>query len=553
MILDGLREIHRRGSRRLVVIAAGLTATAWLGAIPASAATWTVCPSGCAYTQIGPAIAAASSGDTVSIGPGTYLGGFMIDKNLTLDGAGARRTIVKGGGPVITIGSYGATIEPTVGISGMTITGGVTDTSPESIPTTGEAGVIAAGGGIEIPPNADFTGGAVVTIANSVIAGNRVAPTATDDGVPCPGLFDGYCPFAAAYGGGIDSWGSLTVINTTVSGNLAGSASGLSTLASDANGGGIYSERGDLTVTNTVIKDNAATASGPNGRFADSGGIFAEGSTFALTDSAVTSNIARLDASLPDSVSGGFAAIGGGIHIAGTIASATVSNSIVADNSVTMTNSVGSAQADSGGIHEDVNVPLNNDIIAGNSVRAQTLPGSSGNASGDSGAGELFGPITNSGLIGNTVTAAAVAGNATAGGGASLTAGTLSNDTIAGNAISASSTIGPPTAGGGGLVVGSLNEASEELILQNTTVAANTASVNGSPALGLGGGILDNPVAPAAPGGALELVNSRVVGNSLLGTTSATLLGGGIFAPGESVTLTRSQVAGNRPGQCYGC
>jgi hypothetical protein len=354
------------GHAELAVLAAVLTVTAWLGAIPASAATWTVCRSGCAYTQIGPAVAAASSGDTVSVGPGAYLGGFTIDKNLTLAGAGAQRTIVSGGGPVITIGSYGATIEPTVAISGMTITGGVTDTSPESIPTTGEAGVIAAGGGIEIPPNSDFTGGAVVTIANSVIAGNRVAPTATVDGVPCPGLFDGYCPFAAAYGGGIDSWGSLTVINSTVSGNLAGSASGLSTLASDANGGGIYSERGDLTVTNTVIKDNAATASGPDGRFADSGGIFAEGSTFAMTDSAVTGNVARLDASLPDSVSGGFAAIGGGIHIAGTIVSASVSNSIVADNSVTMTNSVGSAQADSGGIHEDVNVPLSNDIIAGN-------------------------------------------------------------------------------------------------------------------------------------------------------------------------------------------
>ena len=338
---DGLRGIRRRGPR-IAVLAAVLTATAWLGAVPASAATWTVCRSGCAYTQVGPAVAAASSGDTVSVGPGTYLGGFTINKNLTLDGAGAQRTIVSGGGPVLTIGSYGSTIEPTVAINGITVTGGVTDTSPESIPTTGKAGVIAAGGGIEIPPNADFTGGAVVTIANSVIAGNRVAPTATLDGVPCPGLFDGYCPFAAAYGGGIDSWGSLTVINCTVSGNLVGSASALSTLASDANGGGIYSERGDLTVTNTVIKDNAATASGPDGRFADSGGIFAEGSTFALTNSAVTGNVARLDAALPDSVSGGFAAIGGGIHIAGTIVSATVSNSIVTDNSVTMTNSVGS-------------------------------------------------------------------------------------------------------------------------------------------------------------------------------------------------------------------
>ena len=543
---DGLRGIRRRGPR-IAVLAAVLTATAWLGAVPASAATWTVCRSGCTYTQVGPAVAAASSGDTVSVGPGTYLGGFTINKNLTLDGAGAQRTIVSGGGPVLTIGSYGSTIEPTVAINGITVTGGVTDTSPESIPTTGKAGVIAAGGGIEIPPNADFTGGAVVTIANSVIAGNRVAPTATLDGVPCPGLFDGYCPFAAAYGGGIDSWGSLTVINCTVSGNLVGSASALSTLASDANGGGIYSERGDLTVTNTVIKDNAATASGPDGRFADSGGIFAEGSTFALTNSAVTGNVARLDAALPDSVSGGFAAIGGGIHIAGTIVSATVSNSIVTDNSVTMTNSVGSAQADSGGIHEDVNVPLLNDVIDGNSVRAQTLPGSSGNSAGGGGAGELFGTITNSWLIGNTVTAAAAAGDAQAGGGANFGAGTLSHDTITGNAVSASSPTGAGTAAGGGLLV------TGDSTLRDTTVSANTASTNGSPAEGLGGGIFDSPIPDGPPSGALELVNSSVVGNRLLGTPSATLLGGGIFASGESVTLTTSQVAGNRPDQCDGC
>ena len=112
---DGLREIGRRGPRKLAVLAAVLTVTAWLGAVPASATTWTVCPSGCAYTEIGPAVAAASSGDTVSVGPGAYLGGFTIDKSLTLDGAGARRTIVSGGGPVITIGSGGATIERTVG------------------------------------------------------------------------------------------------------------------------------------------------------------------------------------------------------------------------------------------------------------------------------------------------------------------------------------------------------------------------------------------------------------------------------------------------------
>ena len=301
-------------------------------------------------------------------------------------------------------------------------------------------------------------------------------------------------------------------------------------------------------MTNSVIRDNAAMASGPDGRFADSGGIFAEGSTFALTNSAVTGNTDRLDASSTRQCGVWRAdVIGGGLHIAGTIVSATVSNSIVADNSVTMTNTVGSAQADSGGIHVDLNVPLSNDIIVGNSVRAQTLPGSSGNATGDSGAGELFGTITNSWLIGNTVTAAAAAGDAQAGGGANFGAGTLSHDTITGNAVSASSPTGAGTAAGGGLLV------TGDSTLRDTTVSANTASTNGSPAEGLGGGIFDSPIPDGPPSGALELVNSSVVGNRLLGTPSATLLGGGIFASGESVTLTTSQVAGNRPDQCDGC
>ena len=92
---------------------------------------------------------------------------------------------------------------------------------------------MAEGGGIEIPPNADFTGGATVTISNSVITGNRVAPTQTlPFGPPCPGNVN--CPYAAANGGGIDSWGTLTLTNTTVSNNRVGTASGLSSIASDA-------------------------------------------------------------------------------------------------------------------------------------------------------------------------------------------------------------------------------------------------------------------------------------------------------------------------------
>jgi nitrous oxidase accessory protein NosD len=143
---------------------AGLLAVAAAGAASgqASAATLTVCPSGCAFSQIAPAVAAANNGDTISIAPGTYAGGFTITKSVTLAGAGADKTIISGGGPVITIGTFGASSEPTVSISGVTITGGVTRSSPESVPCTGKAGVWAAGGGIQVPPHTFFFGGAGV-------------------------------------------------------------------------------------------------------------------------------------------------------------------------------------------------------------------------------------------------------------------------------------------------------------------------------------------------------------------------------------------------------
>ena len=154
-----------------------LTAAMATFAQPALAANLCVGSRPGCFTSLQAAVSAAHDGDTIAIAPGTYAGGVTIDVSVNLKGAGARATVIRGGGSVLTIGAYGASTEPTVSISGVTITGGVARSSPVSIPFTGEAGVIAEGGGIEIPPNADFTGGATVTISNSVITDNRVAPT----------------------------------------------------------------------------------------------------------------------------------------------------------------------------------------------------------------------------------------------------------------------------------------------------------------------------------------------------------------------------------------
>jgi len=160
------------GGRRRVLAAAvtmvaagGLT----LAAEPAQAASSCVGSGGGCYPTIQAAVDAAHAGDTITIGAGTFAGGVTITKSVHLQGAGAASTIIRGGDHVLTIGAYGAASEPTVSISGVTVTGGLARSSPESIPLFGKAGVWATGGGIEIPPGANLAVGATVTITDSVI------------------------------------------------------------------------------------------------------------------------------------------------------------------------------------------------------------------------------------------------------------------------------------------------------------------------------------------------------------------------------------------------
>jgi hypothetical protein len=531
---------------RLALLIPAMAALLLLAAGQASAATLNVCPSGCAYTQLAPALAAADDGDTIRIGPGTYDGGVTIDVSVKLVGAGAGRTIIRGGGPVLTIGEFGASTEPIVSIDGMTITGGITRSSPESLPFTGQEGVFAAGGGVEIPPNADFSGGATVTIANSVISGNRVAPSDTAPfGPPCP---DGPCPFAFAGGGGIDSWGALTLRNSTVSDNRVGSASGLSTLASDAAGGAITSSLGPLTIEGSVLHGNQATATGPNGRFAEGGAISASGGTLSIGGSWLTDNSAALAASLPTSVE--LLANGGGIHIASNVSVAAISNTTISGNSVTMTNRVGDAEAFSGGVHVDLDVAftMSNSVVAGNSVRSATLAGSSGNAEGDSGAGEVLGTISNTRVTGNTVTVTSAAGDATALAGAFIDTGSIANSVISDNHVHASSPSGTVFAAGGALVVDEPG-----LTLRNSKVSGNTIAANGTGGSAQGGGIFDAPIADGPPGGALTLLNSGVTGNALSGSPGVARQGGGLYIANKPLTLTSSFIASNSPDQCFGC
>src|SRR4249919_3008369 len=86
----------------VLALATALVLTA-VAAGPASAATLKVCPTGCPYTTIPDALAAAADGDTIQVGAGVYAGGFQISKSVRLRGAGANLTTISGGGPVIHV------------------------------------------------------------------------------------------------------------------------------------------------------------------------------------------------------------------------------------------------------------------------------------------------------------------------------------------------------------------------------------------------------------------------------------------------------------------
>jgi hypothetical protein len=500
---------------------------------------------GC-FSTIQAAVNAAQDGDTIMIAPGTYAGGVTIDVSMTIKGAGAKETVISGGGPVLTIGQAFAASEPTVSISGVTITGGVTHSS--FVEAFVGPGVIALGGGISVPPAANFAQGATVSIANSVVTGNKAEPTtAIDSGLPCPPdititCINGDLPFAQGAGGGINTFGPLTLTNTTVSDNQVGGP-----VASDAGPGGITSIEGGLTLKNSTVTDNQAIASAPNGRFAETGGVAVFGGTLTVDGSRISGNNASLSASMPNDIQDGTLAIGGGMHIGDGVSPATITNTTISGNSISATNTVGDANAFSGGLHTDGTFELSNDLISNNSVSVATLEGSTGNAAGDSGAGEWAGTVTNTRVFGNSVSASSVDGDAIADAGATIFAGTMANSAIGDNHVQASSPQGSAIDRGGGLVAGDV------ITLRNTAVSGNTADASGLAGFARGGGIFDVDESPnGPPGGLLTLINSRVTGNALSGSAAITLQGGGVFAT-NPVSLTNSMIVGNVPDQCFGC
>jgi len=540
----------------------------WAGAGAVSAATLTVCPSGCQYRQIGPAVAAASNGDTIKIGPGTYQGGITIGVSVKLAGAGAGSTIIRGGDHVLTVGSFGASGEPTVSVSGVTLTGGLARSSPESVPIFGEEGALAAGGGVEIPPQAlpadgPPVKGATVTISDSVITGNIADPSAAvPSGIKCPGGFpQGQCPVAWAFGGGIDSWGSLTLVHTTVSNNTAGPAAGLPAICSDCDGGGIVSEQGSLTMTGTTVSGNRAIAAAPNGRFAEGGAVYANldsggGDALTASNSTVTGNSASLTTNLPKFAGGqliGLNANSGGIHVGDGVPT-TVDGTAITGNAVTSTDPRGEAVGiDVAMIVGDSPLTMRNSTISGNTLFSTVATTADAGAGGNALELDGGGTISNTRITGNSTTIVSpsgVAGNA----GAGLVMLNNNNDArlvtvhggvISGNTAVAKTSTGSATSQGAGIFNDSLLE------LDGVEVSGNSGTATGPGGVAQGAGIW-NGTDISGPPVQLDLNDTTVTRNSLTGSHGITVQGAGLFTE-LPVTLSHSLIALNTPDQCFGC
>ncbi len=213
------------------------------------------------------------------------------------------------------------------------------------------------------------TAGAEVTISGLTITGGR-----------------------AVNGGGIDNSGTLTLTNSTLSGNSA-----------PGDFGGGIDNSGTLTLTNSTLSGNSATV----------GGGISNSGTLTVTHSTLSGN----------SAFGEFGGSGGGIGNSGTL---TVTHSTLSGNSAT----------DGGGISNSGTLTVTHSTLSGNSAVFFSfhLEPFGGFGGGISNSGTLT--VINSTLSGNSaIGIIGIFGFGSGGGGGISNSGTLTvtNSTLSGN------------------------------------------------------------------------------------------------------------------------
>ena len=262
------------------------------------------------------AVSLALSGDTIQVAAATYTENPTVGKSLNILGSGASTTILDGGGvsTVVTISSTAShvtlsklTIRHGKGTSG----GGINNSGTLTLTNSTVSGNLAPIPCLhrfvfcEITAGTGFGGGiynsGALIISNSIISGNHAGSYCNAN--PC-----------SAFGGGIYNRGTLmTIKNSTLTGNSAGTACSTSLSCSVGVGGAFYTSGGTVTLSNSTITGSSAyrcsgTCGGTGGAIVNAsgnvsmnnitvsgnpaGGIFNSG-TATLQNSIISSNSGR--------------------------------------------------------------------------------------------------------------------------------------------------------------------------------------------------------------------------------------------------------------------
>lgn len=409
------------------------------------------------------AIADAAPGDQITFAPAldgqtiTLSSPLVISEALTIDGSGLSTPVTVSGGDAVRV--LHVYTDTHVTLDSLTIAHG-----RATIP---EYGSHPAGGGIKIEP------GAVVTLTHSAVMSNTTT------------YYDAGWNEYYGHGGGVFNLGTLAVISTTFSDNVASSRTGWV----NGDGGAIYN-RGTLTVTGSTLTGNAAETGGA---------IYSRsGTTLAVESSTIANNSAPCGGSgignrgtatvsgstISDNVAPGDWCEAGAAGISNDYGTMTVTHSIISGNR----NEYGSG----GGLSSYGYNPDQGQLIVVNSTIY------SNTANGDGGGiynwWDSVLTVINSEIYSNT---AGHYGGGILSGGNANTKLTLINSTLSHNTAQ----------DGGGLCNGSPSGFSGEVLsMTNSTVASNTATGSGggfynwnSASVTLDNMILWGNIAPTGP------------------------------------------------------
>jgi CSLREA domain-containing protein len=451
-------------------------------------------------------------------------GTLSLSRNtVSIAGTGSATTVLRGDSRALVVSVAAGVnltltqLELTAGGAGLFKGGGLSNAG-----TTQLTGVVVtantapSGGGIT---NA---AGAKLTLTTSTVSNNTAKSGA--DSVP------------GGIAGGIHNSGTLTLNQSAVTGNMAGSGGfGLNdTAGAGGSGGGIYNT-GALTLSGSTVSGNSAGSGGPGsnelpGAGGSGGGIYSAGGSLTISNSTVSGNSAGYAGPDEGGEGAANAGNGGGIWSASKL-------SITGSTISTNTGGTGGTGTSGGGLYTIGSATISQSTLAGN-VAGPGYLGASGNGGAIASSGPLT--LTNTTVSGNTAGSGAAMSGMAGGNGGGLYTGagtaTLSGDTFAGNASGDGGSapfVDPGGAFGGPGGEGGAIYASAPLTAANTTITGNSVGI---------GGLNSAPYIGSAPPG---IGGGLAIGAGATGISYATIADNtdGITNIGGTVTLIGTIVA----------